>query len=309
VADRTSLAGDLFFGKWFSHKVGARLYVDGGSIHSFYTNRKVMIDQEYLSGRLDLMLNLTNLLRSYSPDRFYNMIPYAGAGALHAFNGKEVQMQKITRLGGKSIAETCLIFGGGLLNTFRLSNKVSLFLDLSAHALNIDTKIDVNGENGPGGLEGLVAGSVGLVFNFGKSAKKEVVPPPVVQETRPAPPPQPQPQPQPQPEPPKPFVYDYVFFRLDKWEIDANQQNGLRNTADYLKANPNISVNVVGYADVETGNPRYNLQLSEKRARNVARELVERYGISSTRLRLSWKGDTVQHFTENDKNRVVIFTE
>jgi len=307
-----SLGGNLFVGKWFSHKVGGRVFFEGGTLHPFFQKYTWMEDEKYVAGRLDFLLNLTNCFRSYSPDRFYNLVPYLGIGAGYAFNADDRP--------DNADNFTSLLVGGGLLNTFRLSHHLAAFVNLQVNGT--DAKFDGWKEDKP--FNFMFAPSIGLIYNFGKTTKKEIVPPPVVEpqpqpqpepQPQPKPEPQPQPQPQPKPEPPKvepvapaPFI-DNVFFRLDKSVIDADQQMTIKKAADFLKANPNAKLSVVGHADVQTGNPKYNLKLSERRSRAVAKELVSKYNISSDRLKLDWKGDTVQPFRENDRNRVVILTE
>ena len=65
---------------------------------------------------------------------------------------------------------------------------------------------------------------------------------------------------------------------------------------------------ITGYADVETGNPAYNLKLSQRRAEAVRDMLVNDFGVDSSRLRIDYKGDTVQPYErKNEWNRVVIF--
>ena len=48
------------------------------------------------------------------------------------------------------------------------------------------------------------------------------------------------------------------------------------------------------------------MQLSEKRAKAVAKELTEKYGIDSSRITIEWKGCEEQPYSENSWNRVVI---
>ena len=60
---------------------------------------------------------------------------------------------------------------------------------------------------------------------------------------------------------------------------------------------------VKGYADVKTGNPEYNMELSKKRAEVVKNKLIE-YG--ATNVSIEALGDTVQPFADNDMNRVAI---
>ena len=59
-------------------------------------------------------------------------------------------------------------------------------------------------------------------------------------------------------------------------------------------------------ADKGTGSAKVNAELAKKRARMVADELINRYGISADRLSVDSKGSEVQPFTTNDWNRVVI---
>jgi outer membrane protein OmpA-like peptidoglycan-associated protein len=103
------------------------------------------------------------------------------------------------------------------------------------------------------------------------------------------------------------FVSNVVFFRLGSANIDKNQEVSIFNTAKYLQDNPSAKVKVVGYADKKTGTPSINEKLSEKRAKNVANELIKKYNIDSNRVTVEWKGDTVQPYAENAWNRVAIF--
>ena len=45
-----------------------------------------------------------------------------------------------------------------------------------------------------------------------------------------------------------------------------------------------------------------------KRARAVAKELIDKYGISSSQITIEWKGSDVQPYNENNWNRVVIMS-
>jgi len=98
-----------------------------------------------------------------------------------------------------------------------------------------------------------------------------------------------------------------VYFRLNSFKVEDNQRVNIYNTAAFMKEN-NVSVKVVGYADRKTGSSKYNMTLSEKRAKAVVKELTEKYGISPDRITVEWKGSEVQPFGENDWNRVVIMT-
>lgn len=321
VWSKPTLGGSLFVGKWFNDKWGARINVEGGSLHSYFKNELTRNDpddlyyvkEKYVLGRLDLLLNLTNVFRSYSPDRFYNLIPHVGVGGAYAFNG-EGKTWNVIRKDSKA----SVLVGAGLLNTFRLSCAWSAFIDLKMDLVDAELDGCKTDDAFLNTFDGLLSPSIGLIYNFGRTCKqKEKVAPPVFVEPVvpvkevPCPPcptcPEP-PKPQPQVVAPAPFPYN-VFFRIDKWVIDPSQQIALEKTANYMKAYPNTKIKVLGHADVKTAYPAYNLKLSEKRAKNVARELVEKYGISSDRITIDWRGDTVQPFEVNELNRVVIILE
>ena len=63
---------------------------------------------------------------------------------------------------------------------------------------------------------------------------------------------------------------------------------------------------MVGYADKGTGNAALNVKYAKQRADQYKKELVDSYGADASRIITDSKGDKVQPFAENDKNRCVI---
>ncbi|MCM1290407.1 MAG: OmpA family protein [Prevotella sp.] len=100
-----------------------------------------------------------------------------------------------------------------------------------------------------------------------------------------------------------------VRFTIDSYEIMPTEEVNVYNMAEWLKANPKENVTIVGYADKDTGTAEYNLELSEKRANAVADALVNDYGIDRSRLTVKYDGSSVQPYSTNDWNRIVIFTQ
>ena len=149
-----SFGGEAFFGKWFNHKVGARIFVAGGSLHPFFQEEKIMEHEKFLAGRLDLVFNLTNCVRQYSPDRFYNLMPYAGIGFASAFNA--------TNRPDGAKGSSSFMFGGGLMNTFRLSDDFSAYFNLGIDI--VDANFDGWKDDKP--FNGIFATSVGVVYKF-----------------------------------------------------------------------------------------------------------------------------------------------
>lgn len=100
---------------------------------------------------------------------------------------------------------------------------------------------------------------------------------------------------------------DNVYFLIGSSKIREGEAAKVQQIAQWLKDNPDFTVAVVGYADKETGNAATNLKLSENRAENVKALLVNE-GVDADRIVVDWKGDTVQPFFEQERNRVVICT-
>lgn len=91
-----------------------------------------------------------------------------------------------------------------------------------------------------------------------------------------------------------------IGFVINKAEITPQSDAYLYSIAQAYKDSELI---VKGYADVKTGNPEYNMELSKKRAEVVKNKLIE-YG--ATNVSIEALGDTVQPFADNDMNRVAI---
>ena len=116
----------------------------------------------------------------------------------------------------------------------------------------------------------------------------------------------PEPVPCPEVEKSVPGIKSHVSFGLAKTNIAEDQQVNILAIADYMKQYPRSKATITGYADKGTGSAKVNAELAKKRARMVADELINRYGISADRLSVDSKGSEVQPFTTNDWNRVVI---
>ena len=100
---------------------------------------------------------------------------------------------------------------------------------------------------------------------------------------------------------------DNVFFTIGSTYIRKAEDAKLVKLAEWLKANSDFNVSLVGYADKETGTAKGNEKLSANRAKVVKERLVK-LGVDESRIMTAYKGDTVQPFAENAKNRVVICT-
>jgi len=77
-------------------------------------------------------------------------------------------------------------------------------------------------------------------------------------------------------------IIDMVLFDVDSAELTSTARSILSNVANQMNGASNASLNLEGHAD-STGNAEYNMALSERRARNVARYLVGQ-GVKQSQL-------------------------
>lgn len=89
--------------------------------------------------------------------------------------------------------------------------------------------------------------------------------------------------------------------------MDATQAQ-ITEVAEFLKGVENGEITITSYADKKTGNPKINMGYSKKRAESTRKALIQA-GVDEKMIKsVEWKGDTVQPYPENDKNRVSIIT-
>jgi peptidoglycan-associated lipoprotein len=75
---------------------------------------------------------------------------------------------------------------------------------------------------------------------------------------------------------------DRVFFDYDSSSLDSEAREVLQRQAEWLLANPDVTVTVEGHCD-ERGTREYNLALGERRADAVRRYLMN-LGVSGNRV-------------------------
>jgi outer membrane protein OmpA-like peptidoglycan-associated protein len=87
------------------------------------------------------------------------------------------------------------------------------------------------------------------------------------------------------------FEKETIFFEHNKYSIDQNQDGSKGSViAKKLKANPAMRIEIQGYAS-QPGTEAYNLLLSQRRADELKRLLVEKYGIDPGRIVPVGKGE------------------
>jgi len=314
---RPTVNPSLYVGTWINPSLGFRLRAQAGKVHTFAGDDAQRMESMLLgNAHLDVMWNMTNYFCKYKENRFYHFIPTLGFGY--------VQRDKDGAFFRKGASGWSI--NASLLNTFRISKRADFFIELGGALMEGNMYDETPYFADSKRWVPTLTATAGLQFNLGKTGFEEaaLMDQGLVDDLnrqindlrarnaelskRPVSCPDCPPQ---KPCPPAAsgdvVVPNVVFFRLNSANIDKNQDISIYNTAEYMKANSGAKVKIVGYADKQTGTADYNMKLSEKRAKNVAKALIEKYNISSDRVTVEWKGSSEQPYKENAWNRVAIF--
>ena len=288
----------------------------------------------YVAPGIDATFNLSNLFCGYNPNRIFNFSVFGGLGANIAWgydksgnvtNGELIGYnyaqtflaggypENLTYMYDNDISKTKVrMFGRvGVAADFRVSNRVSIGLEVNANTLSdryngkkagnwdwyfnalAGVKIDLASKRyttrvipAPKAPEKVIEKVIERIVE--KPAAPQVVEPTrAVQQKK------------------EPFRRD-IFFTLSNTRIAAKEMSKVKEVAEYLKANPNATVEVTGYANKDNSKGRINQILSQRRAQAVYTALTKTYGIKASRIKVDYKGDTIQPFANNIDNRVAI---
>ncbi len=309
-SDRFAPEAGLFFGKWFSPIVGSRVELnymglkgvskdehcfgkvyDHGQIDKFGKNGEYYKTFVYNFGaNLDLMVNFTNWWCGYKPNRVYNFIAYGGGGVYVGLQQKDAD----TKYFSKSY-DTSLGIRVGFINSFNVSKQVALGLDIRYTALGANRDGDIDNA-----INSNLGASLSLTYLFNNRTWSAPIVPiipeiPTCDEykaqlaeadakianlqkqlndclNRPV-------------EKAAPCVAPLAtfYFPIGSSRLNRVDVNVLKSVAAEIKANPNTSYDVTGWADTWTGTDAINARLRTNRANAVIKQLV-RNGVAEGQL-------------------------
>ena len=303
----------LSIGHFFTPVIGARLHVNGWQAKSGLSDAGPYYKWNYITPSADLMINLTNLFSS-QPQHLLNVMLVGGVGVNYAKNDevlkatdypdkRQILTWKDNRLSHNLRA--------GLRLESDVTQKFGLSLEFAANNTNDRFTSNSTEEN-----FWQYTAMVGLSYRFNKKHSKPApMFVPVVQEvsedntaevavtapviTEPK-----------KPEPKKVVKNDKlqeeIFYVICKTDPTDTGKSQLQRVADFMKKYKDARVTVVGYADKGTGNAMVNARYARSRAEECKNALVNIYGCDASRIDIDSKGDSVQPFSDNDKNRCVI---
>lgn len=321
--DRLTPAYDVYLGKWFTPGIGVRAAIGGFKVKGVTQNGNHSTGEVYDASKslekmefhyyhlhLDVLFNLTNMLKGYREDRFYTLSPYTGLGWMRSWETPKSEEVGINI---------------GLLNAFRLSKSVDLTLD--ARGTMVNDRFD--GTVGGRMQEGVLTTTLGLVYklprrewkkpatsvityneaglvalrdrvnalerdndalrkqlaNSGSSTITDVK---VENKMLAAP--------------------ILVTFPINKSTVSNEARVNLGFFAGVIKkGNPAVVYKVTGYADKGTGNSGFNQRLSKQRAEAIYRVLVNEFGVPPSHLEVAYEGGVENMFYDDPRlNRAVI---
>ena len=330
LTDRIYPIVQLGLGQWHEPWFATRVQLGGWNMKGFVmdaagTNQAY--NNLFAVAHYDFMFDVVNYFAKYNAKRVFHLVPYVGLGAgykHHTTTGGAFGdvFDATKRVAGATTNDFGGVVDAGVIFKFRLGRRV----DLNLEAQMLATKTNMMGTSWKKqGADFMAFATAGLGFNLGKPEWDVLTPMDwaLVNDLngqinnlraenaelakRPASCPEcPEVEPS-QTTEVKTVVSNVVYFRIASAKIDQNQYINIYNTARYALEN-NSKIYVVGYADEATGNPNINMTLSERRAKAVAKALVEKYGVSEDMIEVDFKGDTVQPYETNEWNRVVIMT-
>ena len=304
--DLMSPAAAINIGYKFAPAFGARIGGSGWQAKGGWVTPEQTYQYKYLQGNLDIMADLSTLFCGFNPKRVFNGYLFGGVGLNRGFDNDEAnaldtrtyELEYLWQEGKFLVAGR---FGLGC--DLRLNDRLAINIEANANALS-----DKFNSKKAGNCDWQLNALVGLTIKLGKSYTKTA---PVYYEPEPVVVEQPKPEPVVVKEPePKPVVVvepmkQNIFFALNSALLQKDQQSKIDAMVAYMEKYPASKVAITGYADKETGNPRINMTLSEKRAKIVADALKDK-GIAPDRIVTDFKGDTVQPFRVPEENRVSV---
>lgn len=330
----------LSFGRQFGEVLGARFGINAWQSKAGQADYRWA--WTYVAPSLDATFNLSNAVCGYNPDRLFSLSAIAGLGVNVTFGNAQANNFNDDL---KSFHSTTGNFPGdaleylwngtkafmnahvGLAGDFRITDNLSAGIEVQAVALS-----DKYNSKKAGNADWYFNALAGVKYCFGKTHEHRVVesPRPVeeiideyvekkmkpmaeemdamkkdLEETKAA-------QDKviaeavaaAEREAAQPFQRDIVFG-IGSIKITKSEMAKVTEIADYMKQNPAAVVLITGYADNATGTEKVNMHKSELRANAVAKALKEE-GIAESRIKVDFKGASVQPYGTPAENRVAI---
>jgi len=303
--------GAVSIGRFFTPVVGARLHVSGLQAKGRFEQMDKNYKWNFITTDADLLINLSSIFsKNYA--RPLNLMFVGGIGLTNAWKNddmKEIAQQNPSLAPQTWTSKNRLSHNlrAGLRLETNVTKPFGVSLEVAANSLDDRFNSKTNDRD-----DWMISGMLGLSWRFGHKNQQptkvvtqveeeiwvDVPDTIIVKEKRPIVTEE------------KKKIEEAIFFQIR--ESDANAASGIekaiKDVADLMKTSDDAMFTVTGYADKGTGNAKLNKMYAQRRAEDVTKKLINEHGIDAARVKSDSKGDTVQPFPENDKNRCVIIT-
>lgn len=324
------------YGYNFNKVVGARVSLNAwqSKAGQEFLGQTYKWKWNYVAPMVDATFNLSNLFCGFNPNRLVNVGVFAGIGANIAWgndeattaqsNMKTAYTNLINSAYGTTTPEAnkvaksdpalSYLWDGSKVRLtgrvganvdFRVSERVSLGLEVSANTLN-----DRYNSKKAGNSDWYFNALVGAKFTLGKSYTTKTVPAPkpvekIIERIIEKPAPAPAPKTETKQEAVDENFRRDIFFPIGNSNIAKSQTTKIAEIVTFMKENPDAKITLTGYADKGTGSAAFNDKIAARRAQTVYNTLAAK-GVAKSRMIKKSMGSRVQPFEENDMNRVTI---
>ena len=324
------------YGYNFNKVVGARVSLNAwqSKAGQEFLGQTYKWKWNYVAPMVDATFNLSNLFCGFNPNRLVNVGVFAGIGANIAWgndeattaqsNMKTAYTNLINSAYGTTTPEAnkvaksdpalSYLWDGSKVRLtgrvganvdFRVSERVSLGLEVSANTLN-----DRYNSKKAGNSDWYFNALVGAKFTLGKSYTTKTVPAPkpvekIIERIIEKPAVAPAPKTEAKQEVVEEDFRRDIFFPIGNSNIAKSQTTKIAEIVDFMKENPDAKITLTGYADKGTGSEGFNDKIAARRAQTVYNTLAAK-GVAKNRMIKKSEGSRVQPFEENDMNRVTI---
>ena len=325
------------YGYNFNKVVGARVSLNAwqSKAGQEFLGQTYKWKWNYVAPMVDATFNLSNLFCGFNPNRLVNVGVFAGIGANIAWGNDEATTAQsnmktaYTNLINSAYGTTTIpeankvaksdpalsyLWDGSKVRLtgrvganvdFRVSERVSLGLEVSANTLN-----DRYNSKKAGNSDWYFNALVGAKFTLGKTYTTKTVPAPkpvekIIERIIEKPAPAPAPKTETKQEAVDENFRRDIFFPIGNSNIAKSQTTKIAEIVTFMKENPDAKITLTGYADKGTGSAAFNDKIAARRAQTVYNTLAAK-GVAKSRMIKKSMGSRVQPFEENDMNRVTI---
>ena len=294
----------LGLGRMFTPIVGARLHFNGYETKNGFTSvPNANYKFKYITSDADVLVNIFNIFTK-KVHRPVDLYLVGGLGLSYAWDNSEFETlaptEDVSNAWGPNQTPRHSLLShnlrAGLLLDFNIAKHWAIGIEADVNSL--DDRFNSKYKNAD---DWLFTAQLSVTYKFGFKKACQKPAEPVV-----APEPEPEPVVEQKPEPVKEVknpIKETIFYEIRA--NDPNPAGTINKVADWAKKYPDGKISVSGYADKGTGNPQINMTYSQKRADAVTKALVDA-GVPAGMITTNAYGDTVQPFSENDRNRCVI---